>query len=105
MQQDSNTIDYNDLWYLKKQERIVCRKTSDDFKNDFDVIDEHELVALADVDVKTVRQWRTRRIGPMYISAGKAARLYFKQDILAWMRSIRKETSTFDLGVLAGEGV
>lgn len=73
-------------------------------KSLFDVIDEHELAELAQVDVKTVRQWRTRRIGPMYISAGKA-RLYFKQDVLAWMRSIRKETSTFDLGVLAGEGV
>lgn len=67
-------------------------------KEIFDVIDEYELAELAQVDVKTVRQWRTRRIGPMYISVGKS-RLYFKKDVADWFRVIRKETAEFDMKV------
>jgi hypothetical protein len=73
----------------------LSAKTQNELKDTFGVIDEHELADLAQVDVQTVRQWRSRRIGPRYIQVGKA-RLYFKKDVITWFQSIRKETTEFD---------
>jgi hypothetical protein len=70
-------------------------RTEKELKASFEVIDEVELAKLAQVDVQTVRQWRTRHVGPKYFHAGNA-RLYFKQDVIDWFLSDRERHGSLE---------
>ncbi|MEA3301712.1 MAG: hypothetical protein U9Q75_00420, partial [Pseudomonadota bacterium] len=54
----------------------------------FEVINEDDLAVLAQVELQTVRHWRTRRTGPKYFNAGNAC-LYFKKDVIEWFLTAR----------------
>ena len=76
-------------------------RTEIELKDSFEVIDELELALLAGVELQTVRQWRSRRIGPKYFRVGKA-QLYFKKDVIEWFLTARdrNEMIEFDLKVM-----
>ena len=76
-------------------------RTEIELKDSFEVIDELELALLAGVELQTVRQWRSRRIGPKYFRAGKA-QLYFMKDVIEWFMTARdrNEMIEFDLKVM-----
>lgn len=80
---------------ISSQSNSTSTRTEKELKASFEVIDEVELAKLAQVDVQTVRQWRTRRIGPKYFRAGNA-RLYFKKDVIAWFLSDRDRNESLD---------
>jgi hypothetical protein len=76
-------------------------RTEIGLKDFFEVIDEYEFALLAGVELQTVRQWRSRRIGPKYFRVGKA-QLYFKKDVIDWFLTARdrNEMIEFDLKVM-----
>lgn len=63
-------------------------RTEEELKVSFDVINEDDLAVLAQVELQTVRHWRTRRSGPKYFNAGNAC-LYFKKDVIDWFLTAR----------------
>jgi hypothetical protein len=83
------------------QKTSLSMRTEKELKDSFEVIDELELAVLVDVELETVRQWRSRRIGPKYFNAGNA-RLYFKKDVIDWFTTDRdrNEMNTFDRKVM-----
>lgn len=85
----------------KSQNNSPSTRTEIELKDSFEVIDELELTLLAGVELQTVRQWRSRRIGPKYFRAGKA-QLYFKKDVIEWFLTARdrNEMIEFDLKVM-----
>ena len=63
-------------------------QTEQSLKVFFEVINEDDLAVLAQVELQTVRHWRTRRTGPKYFNAGNAC-LYFKKDVIEWFLTAR----------------
>ena len=43
---------------------------------------------------QTLANWRTLGIGPLSIKAGKRAVLYAKQDLLDWLNSRRRQSTS-----------
>ena len=83
------------------RETSPSTRTEKELKDSFEVIDELELAVLVDVELETVRQWRSRRIGPKYFQVGNA-RLYFKKDVIDWFMTDRdrNEMIEFDRKVM-----
>ena len=63
-------------------------RTENELKVSFEVINEDDLAVLAQVELQTVRHWRTRRTGPKHFNAGNAC-LYFKNDVIDWFLTVR----------------
>lgn len=55
------------------------------------LITESELAAALGVQVKTLQNWRSRRIGPAFIRRAKAI-FYERDDVIAWMRAQKHDT-------------
>ena len=70
------------------QKTSPSTQTEESLKVFFEVINEDDLAVLAQVELQTVRHWRTRRTGPKYFSAGNAC-LYFKKDVIEWFLTAR----------------
>lgn len=70
------------------QETSSSTHTEEELKVSFEVINEDDLAVLAQVELQTVRYWRTRRTGPRYFNAGNAC-LYFKKDVIDWFLTSR----------------
>lgn len=52
---------------------------------------EAEVAEALAVKIETLRNWRSRRIGPPFMTGGKQP-LYETADVLAWLRSKRHDT-------------
>jgi hypothetical protein len=60
-------------------EETACR-----MRRLFDVVTEEELAALADVDVRTVREWRAKALDPEYIKLGRTI-VYPRAAVSEWL--------------------
>ena len=70
-------------------------RTEESLKVSFEVINEDDLAVLAQVELQTVRHWRTRRTGPKYFNAGNAC-LYFKKDVIDWFLTARDRNAMIE---------
>ena len=62
-------------------------------------LDETEAAAICHVTVRTVQQWRWRKLGPQYIKIGSGAKgkgriLYDLDDIIAWLAAHKIRTES-----------
>ena len=55
-----------------------------EIQRELGVLTEAELAALADNDVRTVKNWRTQRSGPPYVKLGRRA-FYRIESLKAWL--------------------
>lgn len=55
------------------------------------LITESELCSAIGVELKTLQNWRSRRIGPPYIDRGRKT-FYLLEDVMSWLRSQRRDT-------------
>jgi hypothetical protein len=55
------------------------------------LLTEEHLAVLADVEVKTVRDWRVKRTGPPFTHLGRRP-LYRVEAFLKWLRDREEET-------------
>ncbi|ODU41779.1 MAG: hypothetical protein ABS96_30375 [Lysobacteraceae bacterium SCN 69-123] len=61
-----------------------------------DLLDEKEVAATLGVAPGTLRNWRSLRIGPVYVKLGKRAVRYRRSDVETFIAS-----GTADMGVAA----
>jgi phage terminase Nu1 subunit (DNA packaging protein) len=60
-------------------------------RKDLGLMTEEQIAAVAGVDTKTVKNWRTMRFGPPFTKMGKAV-LYRRESVLRWLAENERET-------------
>lgn len=74
-------------------ERALPRSVpdSDALRRDLGLLTEEDIAALAGVEVKTVKEWRTQRTGPPYTKFGRRP-LYRTESVLRWLKDREEVT-------------
>jgi DNA-binding transcriptional regulator YiaG len=62
-----------------------------ELRRELGLLTEDEIAALADVEVSTVRSWRTERRGPPFTHLGRRP-LYLMQSLQRWLKEQEQET-------------
>lgn len=60
-------------------------------RKELGLLTEAEVAAIAEVETKTVTNWRTNRYGPPFTKMGKAV-IYRREAVLRWLEQHEKET-------------
>lgn len=60
-------------------------------RRDLGLMTEEQIAAVAGVDTKTVKNWRTMRAGPPFTKLGKAV-LYRRESVLKWLAENERVT-------------
>lgn len=69
-----------------------------DLRRELGLLSEEDVAAIRDKSVSTLQKERCERSGPPWIKDGRTV-LYFRDDLLAWLRAQREHTSGPDLRV------
>ncbi len=62
-----------------------------EMRRDLGLMTEEQIAAVAGVDEKTVKNWRTQRYGPPFTKLGKAV-LYRRESVLRWLAENERVT-------------
>jgi len=73
------------------QDTATDANDGDVLRNRLGLLSEEQLAAILNLEVVTVRTWRSRRTGPPFLKAGSPP-LYALDDVMSWLRSKRCDT-------------